>query len=292
MPPLPAGQPTLYQSRLLNFFGTFAMEAASEDRVTFVECLLGPLVELTCARDATPRWRFCQLLHALVGNLPAEAELSDGVVDAFQEAMEERLEDAKPAVRAVAVRALARLPDPGDGGDFSACPLTRALLDMLAAEKSKAVRKAILATLPCSDFTRKVFVERTRDEADDVRRMAYMALAERAPLAAMPAADAAALLRAGLGDRAASVREAVASRLLAAWLEAVDGEPLRLIHALDVQAHTGGWLAGAGQGARCPARQEAAARRSAECDVSRVLWLAQSRDTAAVRPPATIPRGV
>lgn len=160
----------MYQSRLLSFFGTFAIEAGTPDRLAFIECLLEPLVGLTYAKDATARWRFCQLLHALVGNLPAEAELSDDVLDGFQEAMEERLEDAKPTIRAVAVRALARLPDPGDGGDFRSCPLTRAMLDMLAAEKSKAVRKAILATLPCSAFTRKFFTERTRDEADDVRR--------------------------------------------------------------------------------------------------------------------------
>ncbi|KAL4859316.1 Condensin complex subunit 3 [Chlorella vulgaris] len=230
-------EPTVYQSRLLNFMGTFAAEATSDDRVTFVECLLVPLVDLTYARDVTARWRFCQLLHALVGNLPPEAELSDDVLDSFQEAMEDRLEDAKPTIRAVAVRALARLPNPGTDEDFSCCPLTQAMLDMLAAEKSKAVRKAVLATLPCSTFTRKVFMERTRDEADDVRKMAYMALAERVPLAAMPVDDAAALLRGGLNDRAAPVREAVAGRLVAAWLEEVEGEPLRLVHALGVQAH-------------------------------------------------------
>jgi condensin complex subunit 3 len=230
----------VYQSRLLNFMGTFAAEATSDDRVTFVECLLVPLVDLTYARDVTARWRFCQLLHSLVGNLPPEAELSDDVLDSFQEAMEDRLEDAKPNIRAVAVRALARLPNPGADEDFSCCPLTQAMLDMLAAEKSKAVRKAVLATLPCSTFTHKVFMERTRDEADDVRKMAYMALAERVPLAAMPVDDAAALLRGGLNDRAAPVREAVASRLVAAWLEEVEGEPLRLVHALGVQAHPGG----------------------------------------------------
>lgn len=69
--------------------------------------------------------------------------------------------------------------------------------------------------------------------------MAYMALAERVPLADMPVADAAALLRGGLSDRAASVREAVASRLVMAWLDGVDGEPLKLVHALNVQAHPG-----------------------------------------------------
>lgn len=161
-------QPTIYQSRLLNFFGTFANETNSADRATFIEVVLEPLIQLSYAKDATVRWRFCQLLHALMGNLPPETELDDPVMDAFESAMLDRLEDGKPTVRAVAVRALARLPDPGSAGDFSDCELTRTLIDMLASEKSKAVRKAVLATLPHSDFTRAYYIQRTRDEADDV----------------------------------------------------------------------------------------------------------------------------
>lgn len=70
--------------------------------------------------------------------------------------------------------------------------------------------------------------------------MAYMALAERVPLSALPAEDAALLVRRGLTDRAASVRAAVADKLVMMWLEACEGEPLRLVHALNVQAYPGG----------------------------------------------------
>ena len=161
-------QPTVYQTRLVNFFGTFANECSSDDRAAFIEALLLPLVELTYAKDATARWRFCQLLHALVGSLPPDVELSDEVATPFEAAMLERLEDSKPNVRATAVRALSRLPDPGPTGDFSECPLVAKMLEMLASETSKAVRKALLATVPCSEFTRKFYVERTRDEADEV----------------------------------------------------------------------------------------------------------------------------
>lgn len=168
LPLVPGRQPTVYQTRLLAFFGTFALEAATKDRGAFIEALLGPLVELSYAKDHTARWRVCQLLHALVGNLPPEADPSDEALDAFQEAMLDRLDDSKPTIRAAAVRALARLPDPGDAGDFSACELTRAFLDMLASEKSKVVRKAVLASLPGSEYTMRYLMERTRDEADEV----------------------------------------------------------------------------------------------------------------------------
>jgi hypothetical protein len=74
--------------------------------------------------------------------------------------------------------------------------------------------------------------------------MAYLALAERVSFSEMPMEDAAALLRAGLADRAASVREVVADRLVKAWLEdeSVDGEPLMLLRTLNVQAYPGGQM--------------------------------------------------
>ena len=162
-------QKSVYQDRLLKFFATVAAEASSEERVVCVEALLEALAELTCAKDTTPRWRACQLVHALLVSLPPSAAISDEVADAVQAALLERLEDSKPTVKAQAVRALSRLPDPGDAGDFSACPVTRALTDLLASEKSKEARKAVLASLPTSEFTKRAWLERTRDEADEVR---------------------------------------------------------------------------------------------------------------------------
>ena len=69
--------------------------------------------------------------------------------------------------------------------------------------------------------------------------MAYMAIAERVPLDALPAGDAALLVRRGLGERSPAVRDAVATKLIGAWLESCDGEPLRLVHALNVIEHPG-----------------------------------------------------
>lgn len=48
-------------------------------------------------------------------------------------------------------------------------------------------------------------------------------------------------VRRGLGDRAPAVRAEV-SKLVMQWLEdSCDGEPLRLVHQLDVQRHPGEW---------------------------------------------------
>ncbi|PRW59671.1 ARM repeat superfamily isoform 1 [Chlorella sorokiniana] len=239
-------EPTLSQTRLLNFFGTFANDAegrdaaTTEDRLNFIAVLLEPLIELTGAKDHCARWRFCQLVHALVGNLPQNVEPSDALDKALgelEEAMLERLDDSQPRVRSVAVRALARLFVPGEAEDYSDCELTARMIEMLESENSTAVRKAVLATLPYSSFTHPYFVERTRDVSDDVRKMVYMAIKQRVPLPGLSTDDAVLLVRRGLGDRAPAVRAEV-SKLVMQWLEdSCDGEPLRLVHQLDVQRH-------------------------------------------------------
>lgn len=69
--------------------------------------------------------------------------------------------------------------------------------------------------------------------------MAYMTIAQRVPLADMPVDEAALLLRRGLGDRAACVRDN-ATKLLLTWFTVEhDGEPVRFIHALNVHTHSG-----------------------------------------------------
>lgn len=107
-------QKTVYQDRILRFLGTFAGEANSQGRVDFVEHLLHKLVDLCYVKDHSARWRACQLVHCLMSSLPGDAAVSDDVADAIQSAMLERLDDAKPNIRAAAVRALARLPMPDE----------------------------------------------------------------------------------------------------------------------------------------------------------------------------------
>jgi len=195
------------------------------------------LVPLSRAKDNAARWRACQLLHVIMASLPSDVALADDVADAVQDAMLERLDDSRPSVKAAAVRALARLPDPGNTGDFSDCPVTAALLDLLSSEKTKDVRRAVLASLPASLHTKPQFLDRTRDEADEVRRIMYLAIAEKLPLQALSSDERALLIQRGLGDRCASVSDAARS-MLETWLEvACGGEPLTLLRALSVQHH-------------------------------------------------------
>ncbi|KAH7619222.1 hypothetical protein Ndes2526B_g06177 [Nannochloris sp. 'desiccata'] len=227
----------IYQDRILRFMATFASETKSQGQLDVIEALLQQIIELSYAKDPTARWRACQLIHCIMSALPAEAAIADDAADLVQEAMLQRLDDAKPNVRAAAVRALARLPIPDDDGDFRDCPVTVAFLELLALEKSKDVRKAVLASLPAAPCTQAPILDRTKDESDDVRRITYLAIPEKIRLEALGAASGALLVRRGLGDRASTVSEA-AGAMVSAWLDnACDGEPLALLRWLDPAAH-------------------------------------------------------
>ena len=82
----------------------------------------------------------------------------------------ERLADKAPPVRLQAVRALARLQEADDEGDFSRDEITLSLQSVLATERNKDVRKAVLASLAVCDHTLEGIVSRTADVNDDVRR--------------------------------------------------------------------------------------------------------------------------
>ncbi len=77
-------------------------------------------------------------------------------------------------------RALLRFPQVDEGtGDFDSCEVVDALIATLNADKSKEVRKAVLAVLPMSGYTLPYVVARTRDESDEVRQVALLLLAEK-----------------------------------------------------------------------------------------------------------------
>ncbi|RMZ56649.1 hypothetical protein APUTEX25_002738, partial [Auxenochlorella protothecoides] len=236
------GERTMYVDRVLRFLATFAAQASDEGRLTFLEQLLQSLASLMHAEDAPARWRACQLAQALLSGLPADAGLSEDVADGLQAALLERAADARPAVRAAAARALARLPDPGEDGDFAACPITATLIRLASHDASREVRRGALASLPPCVLAARAVLERSLDPDDDVRRVAYLTAAHGAGPRDLAPAQRALLIRRGLRDRCPAVA-AAALRLVQAWLAGCDGDPLSLLSLLDAHGRDAGELA-------------------------------------------------
>ena len=231
--------------RFLVGFTAARPEAREEEADDFAEAFLGFLLNLAGARDKAVRFRTCQIVAGVLNALGADAEISDDLYERMEEVMLERLRDKCAAVRAQAARALSRLQDGGDGGDFSDDKRTQAFLTLLGAEKQPQVRKAILGSLAISDHTIPHVVERTRDAADDVRRVAYLALAGKVPVASVTIALRASAVRRGLAERSPSVR-AAAVEMLKRWHLAFEGDALALLAALDAESERGGRRGGQG----------------------------------------------
>ena len=75
------------------------------------EELLKHLASRLSALDKTVRYHACQLLQQLLSRLPPGLLLDEAVLDSLTEALQERLQDKLPGIRAEAVRALCHLMD-------------------------------------------------------------------------------------------------------------------------------------------------------------------------------------
>ena len=228
--------------RLVRFVVTFATarpEGHEEEADAFVENLLNFLLRYATATDRAVRFRVAQVVGDVLNSLSDDASIDDDVWDAVQEGMLQRLSDKVPLVRAMACRALARLQDGGDDGDFADCQITEAFLLMLRRENNASVRKMALSSIVACDATVPAIVERTRDDSDAVRRQAYAVLSEKVGVENLTIAQRAAVLQRGLGDRTPTVKSACAS-MVKAWLNGpCDGDALKLLSLLDVETNEG-----------------------------------------------------
>ncbi|XP_069140747.1 condensin complex subunit 3-like [Argopecten irradians] len=190
------------------------------------------LLQVHSAKGKAIRFRCCQLINKLLSNLGENAQIEDDMYDKIFESMLERLRDKVPVVRFHAVMALARLQDPHDDN----CPVIKAYLFLISADTSPDVRRAVLSVIAPSTKTLAAILERTRDVNDTVRKMAYMVLGEKVHIKALSIARRIQLLQDGLTDKADSVKNACASRLLQAWLGMLEGCALDLLSSLDVES--------------------------------------------------------
>ncbi|CAL6423697.1 unnamed protein product [Bathycoccus prasinos] len=231
----------LHTERVIRFIIAFTSHREpghEEEADEFCESLIRFLLNVTAAKDRAVRFRACQMVAGILNALGPDAEISDDLYDQMEETMLERLRDNTPAVRAQAARALSRLQDGGEDADFSNSEITTAFIELIGGEKNKDARKAILGALAISDHTISVVVERTRDISEEVRRIAFLALAAKVPVESVSIEHRALVLRRGLNDRSISVRSACVD-MLKKWMSSsvCENDPIKLLKLLDAESH-------------------------------------------------------
>ncbi|KAG2466294.1 CND3 protein, partial [Polypterus senegalus] len=202
-----------------------------EDENPFLNYLFDFLLKSHNANSHAVRFRVCQLINKLLGNMSENAQIDDDIFDRIHETMLVRVKDKFPNVRIQAVLAMARLQDPKD----DQCPTINAYMQLIESDSNPEVRRAILSCIAPSAKTLPKILGRTRDVKDKVRELSYKVLAEKVHVNALTIAQRVKILQQGLNDRSVAVKEAVQKNLLQAWLRLMEGNVLDLLHKLDVE---------------------------------------------------------
>ncbi|KFR03272.1 Condensin complex subunit 3, partial [Nipponia nippon] len=189
------------------------------------------LLQSHTANSHAVRFRTCQLVNKILGNMPENAQIDDDLFDQINEAMLIRLQDKFSNVRIQAVLALSRLQDPKDEN----CPVVNIYNTLLENDSNSEVRRAVLSCIAPSARTLPKIVGRTMDVKEAVRKQAYEVLAEKIHMRALSIAQRVKLLQQGLNDRSDAVKEVMKKKLLQAWLRLTEGDVLELLHRLDVE---------------------------------------------------------
>ncbi|NXA14705.1 CND3 protein, partial [Sapayoa aenigma] len=189
------------------------------------------LLESHNANSHAVRFRTCQLVNKILGNMPENAQIDDDLYDKINEAMLIRLKDKFSNVRIQAVLALSRLQDTKDEN----CPVVSIYSTLLENDSNSEVRRAVLSCIAPSARTVPVIVGRTMDIKEAVRKLAYEVLAEKVHMRALSIAQRVKLLQQGFNDRSDAVKEVMKKKLLQAWLRFTEGDVLELLHRLDME---------------------------------------------------------
>ncbi|XP_016055237.1 PREDICTED: condensin complex subunit 3 isoform X1 [Miniopterus natalensis] len=220
-----------FAAKFVTSFHQSDVEDDEEEDTGLLNYLCTFLLKSHEANSNAVRFRVCQLINKLLGNMPENAQIDDDLFDKINEAMLIRLKDKIPNVRLQAVLALSRLQDPKD----DECPVANAYATLIENDSNPEVRRAVLSCIVPSAKTLSKIVGRTKDVKEAVRKLAYQVLGEKVHMRAMSIAQRVMLLQQGLNDRSEAVKQATQKHLLQGWLRFAEGNVLELLHRLDVE---------------------------------------------------------
>ena len=215
--------------RLISFAGYFVASSGEDFVLKFLQKTLTPF---HAARDKAVRFRVAQLTFKILDRLSVndDVELSEEVYRIIYKATMVLAFDKVYQIRAQAILSLGRIQDTGD----PTCPVVAAMLDRMQKDSSHEVRRCALQNVAASLISLPCIVERTRDVKDTVRKTAYSVLAKKFTILNLTISQRIQLLKDGLNDNSAMVKDACIS-LLFSWLSSFDGDIIALVTKLDVE---------------------------------------------------------
>jgi condensin complex subunit 3 len=151
--------------------------------------------------------------------------------------MTERLFDKEAIVRVQAIHAMARLQSlpVDDSSDFTILDI---FIDLLQHDPSADVRKAALLQVDVTPKSLPFILERLRDVDSVIRRLFFSKKMAEIDVLSLSIQQRDEILRAGLMDREAPVRQACSDMIFEHWIQKTDGNLIQFLAGLDVLSNT------------------------------------------------------
>ncbi|KAI6779182.1 Condensin complex subunit-like protein [Emericellopsis cladophorae] len=192
--------------------------------------VLEAVLPLMTAKDKFVRFRATQLVSFTVNSLEA---IDDDLFQKLRYGLLKRIRDKEAMVRSQAVLGLGRLAgnhteggNDSDDSDDDQGGLLEKLLDVLKNDPAADVRKSLLVTLPITQATLPLLLERARDQDPATRRTVYSRLLPSlGDFRHLSLSMREKLLRWGLRDRDENVRKAAGRLFRERWIEDCAGVP-------------------------------------------------------------------
>lgn len=208
--------------------------AEDEDSVptVFVEFLLRHLLRGTESKFKDVRYRITQFLAYLVHTVP---EIDEDLYKALEYTLRRGLRDKEHIVRLQAVVAMSMFQLHDKNGDQKPNHAVRAIVSAMNHDESPEVRRAAMLTVTKNRYTIPEVLRRARDTNAINRRLVYgRVFSEIDSLKDVDVDLRQNLLKWGLHDREASVKQAAVNMFTKTWLNMADEKILGLLERLNV----------------------------------------------------------
>jgi condensin complex subunit 3 len=185
------------------------------------------LLSGSTAKDKSVRYRIVQTLSVLLNSL---GEIDDDLYEPLRTTLVARANDKEPIIRVQAILGLSKLMGGEDEEELEEDEpsLKEIVLDMMRFDPAAEVRRVALYHLPLQPETIEHILARSRDVDSTLRKILYSNILNNKnvpDMRVLTIGQREDLIKNGLGDREAAVRNA-ASGMIGGWIgEEVKDEP-------------------------------------------------------------------
>ncbi|VEN41603.1 unnamed protein product [Callosobruchus maculatus] len=230
--------------RLLEFLALFVVQTIpTEDNETipddpfedvpshpFFTAIVMETLEFTRLTDISLRYNSCLYLRLMLDNISRKVSLDYDICERIMEAMLERTTDLEPSIRLQAVMALVNLQNPSDPD----CPVLKAYLDLLL-DGNALVRAEVVKRIAGYVGSVPYIMRHLRDVNANVRLQAFKRCADMGPKL-FKICDRQDILMCGLNETEMRVRKLFQEELLIKWLNAYEGDFIKLLNSIKIDA--------------------------------------------------------